>query len=119
MKKPNKEDICPKSQRVDGKGHSFVFDGDDPYVVCAYCKERRDAISGQKIEQLTTPSNTFKERVKREIRKLLRTSNDALDTSYIKDSSTGKLFPVPKGNSTEDSYYNLALIEAERAIDAL
>lgn len=44
--KEKKEEICPKSRRVDGRGHSFVFDGDDPYVVCAYCGECRDAISG-------------------------------------------------------------------------
>jgi|SRR3989344_279180 len=49
-------DICPKSQRVDGNGHSFVFDGDDPYVVCAYCKERRDAISGRIIPTLVEPN---------------------------------------------------------------
>lgn len=42
-------DCCPKSQRVDGQGHSWVFDGDDPYVVCAYCHERRDALTGKVI----------------------------------------------------------------------
>lgn len=59
------------------------------------------------------------EEAKREIRRLLRTSNDALDTVYITDIQTRKLLPVPKGNNTEDSYYNLALIEAEKSIDDL
>lgn len=51
-------DVCPKSQRVDGNGHSFVFDGDDPYVVCAYCKERRDAISGRIIPDVAVVKTT-------------------------------------------------------------
>lgn len=46
---PAEERECPLSKRVDGKYHSWVFDGDDPYVICHYCKERRDAISGEKI----------------------------------------------------------------------
>ncbi len=41
---------CPKSQRVDGKFHGWRFDGDDPYVVCEWCGEVRDAISGKVIE---------------------------------------------------------------------
>lgn len=40
---------CPQSKRVDGKFHSWVFDGDDPYVICHYCGEIRDALTGQKI----------------------------------------------------------------------
>lgn len=39
-------DHCTLSRRVDGKKHSWVFDGDDPYIVCAYCDEVRDAITG-------------------------------------------------------------------------
>ena len=39
--------ICPKSQRVDGPWHSERFDGDDPYTVCVYCGERRDALTGR------------------------------------------------------------------------
>ncbi len=42
-------DQCPKSERVDGNGHSWLFDGDDPYVKCAYCKEYRDARYGYTI----------------------------------------------------------------------
>lgn len=56
---------------------------------------------------------------KKAIRKLLRASNDALDTTYIREHRTGELLSVPKGNNTEDSYYNLALIEAEEAIGIL
>lgn len=40
---------CPLSQRVDGKLHSWHFDGDDPRIVCVYCDEMRDAISGAVI----------------------------------------------------------------------
>lgn len=39
---------CALSRRADGK-HSWGFDGDDPYVVCAFCGERRDALSGRKM----------------------------------------------------------------------
>lgn len=42
-------DACPRSERVDGNGHSWVFDGDDPYIICAFCGERRDALSGRVI----------------------------------------------------------------------
>lgn len=41
---------CPKSKRPDGK-HSFEFDGDNPRIVCAYCGETRDALSGATIKQ--------------------------------------------------------------------
>lgn len=40
---------CPLSKRIDGKLHSWIFDGDDPYIVCAFCGERRDAISGKVV----------------------------------------------------------------------
>ncbi|QEL01611.1 DUF5131 family protein [Olivibacter sp. LS-1] len=40
---------CPKSKRIDGKGHSWLFDGDDPYVKCYYCGEYRDARTGRTI----------------------------------------------------------------------
>ncbi len=43
------EEECPNSQRVDGNGHSWGFDGDDPYVICYWCKEVRGAISNIKI----------------------------------------------------------------------
>lgn len=39
-------DGCALSRRVDAKKHSWVFDGDDPYIVCGFCDERRDAITG-------------------------------------------------------------------------
>lgn len=39
------QDVCPLSERVDGKLHSWKFDGDDPYVVCVYCGQMRDALT--------------------------------------------------------------------------
>ena len=42
-------EVCPKSQRVDGRGHSWKFDGYDPRVVCHFCGEVRDALSGRKF----------------------------------------------------------------------
>jgi hypothetical protein len=42
---------CPKSQRVDGLFHSFRWDGDDPRVICVYCGEVRDALSGCVIQE--------------------------------------------------------------------
>lgn len=46
---------CPLSERVDGKKHSWEFDGDDPYIVCYYCGEIRDAITGRVIKPGRTP----------------------------------------------------------------
>jgi hypothetical protein len=46
---PEIEGYCSLSKRVDGKTHSPVFDGDDPYTVCAFCDERRSAPSGMLI----------------------------------------------------------------------
>lgn len=47
MREPEeKDEHCPNSKRVDGDGHSFLFDGDDPYVVCAYCGQRRGTTHG-------------------------------------------------------------------------
>lgn len=40
-------DYCPLSRRVDGPKHSWHFDGDDPRIVCAFCGEVRDALSGR------------------------------------------------------------------------
>jgi hypothetical protein len=37
-----------QSQRSDG-AHSWEFDGDDPYIRCAFCGELRDALSGQEL----------------------------------------------------------------------
>ena len=44
-----RSDECPRSKRVDGPFHTWRFDGDDPYIVCYWCHERRDAITGQII----------------------------------------------------------------------
>jgi hypothetical protein len=43
-------EYCSLSERVDGKLHSWHFDGDDPYVVCSYCGEARDALNGRVIK---------------------------------------------------------------------
>lgn len=37
--------VCPTS----AVKHSWVFDGDDPYVVCHFCNEMRDAITGRVV----------------------------------------------------------------------
>lgn len=42
-------DECGLSERVDGPWHSWLFDGDGPYIRCAYCREVRDAIDGRVI----------------------------------------------------------------------
>lgn len=42
-------DLCPLSKRVDGPKHSWTFDGDDPYIICFYCEEVRDARTGRVI----------------------------------------------------------------------
>lgn len=42
---------CSASQRVDKATHSWRFDGDDPYVICDWCGEMRDAVSGILIPQ--------------------------------------------------------------------
>lgn len=41
---------CKPSQRVDGKYHTWKFDGDDPYMICHWCGQRRDAISNRIIK---------------------------------------------------------------------
>ena len=42
---------CALSQRVDKRTHTFRFDGDDPYIVCCWCNEVRDAHSGHVIKE--------------------------------------------------------------------
>ena len=42
--------MCPRSGRLD-RAHSWTFDGDDPYVICSYCDEMRDALNGRVIRQ--------------------------------------------------------------------
>ena len=46
---PEIEEFCSLSERVDGKLHSWEFDGDDPYIVCYWCKDRRRAPGGEKM----------------------------------------------------------------------
>lgn len=46
---PELRAYCSLSQRVDGKKHTEVFDGDDPYTKCVYCGEVKSATSGMVI----------------------------------------------------------------------
>ena len=39
-------DRCANPGRVDGDAHSWRFDGDDPRIICVFCDEMRDALSG-------------------------------------------------------------------------
>ena len=41
------DQYCSLSKRVDGALHSWRFDGDDPRIVCTFCGEMRDALTGQ------------------------------------------------------------------------
>lgn len=46
------ETTCPSSRRVDDPTlHSTRFDGDDPYTICVYCGETRDALTGRIVKQ--------------------------------------------------------------------
>ena len=109
----------------DGASKRWKLEGTQLEVVIENFKYEGDALKeAKRLNVVAMPyqrpyGRKFKEDAKRAIRKLLRTSNDALDTTYITDSQTGQLLPVPKGNNTKDFYYNLALIEAEKAIDVL
>lgn len=40
---------CSLSLRADGQ-HGWHFDGDDPYIICRWCKEMRHALTGAVIE---------------------------------------------------------------------
>ena len=40
-------DLCPSSRRSDGQ-HSWRFDCDNPYIICVFCDEMRDALTGTK-----------------------------------------------------------------------
>jgi hypothetical protein len=42
---------CPKSERVDGPLHSWRFEGDDPRIVCVFCGEVRDALTGEILRE--------------------------------------------------------------------
>lgn len=48
-------DRCPKTHHIDGRSHGWRFDGDDPYVVCHWCGERRDNLTGRIVGQRMTP----------------------------------------------------------------
>jgi hypothetical protein len=50
------DEECTLSQRVDGKKHTWRFDGDDPYIFCHWCGEMRDAITGRVIRPGRTTS---------------------------------------------------------------
>ncbi|MCK3770833.1 hypothetical protein MZK47_14220 [Microbacterium aerolatum] len=44
--RPPDPEIYPHPIRVDGPAHSWIWDGDDPRIECAGCKELRDAHNG-------------------------------------------------------------------------
>jgi hypothetical protein len=46
-------DECPKSERLDGPLHSWRWDGDDPRVICVFCGEVRDALTGEVLRGAT------------------------------------------------------------------
>jgi hypothetical protein len=50
-------DVCPFSERVDGPKHSWRFDGDDPYVICAFCGQVRTALTDRVVRQGRTHSD--------------------------------------------------------------
>lgn len=50
-------DECVPSKHVDGKIHSWRFDGDDPYIICHWCGEIRDALNGRIIERGSRNAN--------------------------------------------------------------
>lgn len=47
-------DLCPKSKRDDG-AHAWHFDGDDPYIICAWCDLMQDALTGRVIREGSQP----------------------------------------------------------------
>lgn len=51
-------DFCPLSTHVRGQVHSWKFDGDDPYIICHFCQEMRDAHTGRVVRPapVVTPS---------------------------------------------------------------
>jgi hypothetical protein len=57
----NEPEFCLASERVDGPKHSWRFDGDDPYTICVYCGERRDAFTGRVIDHHGWPSSALTE----------------------------------------------------------
>jgi len=42
-------DRCPNSRHVNGWQHGWLFDGDSPRIVCYWCHEMRDALTGAVI----------------------------------------------------------------------
>lgn len=57
---PYVETTCPTSKRVDDATlHSTRFDGDNPYTICVYCGEMRDAISGRIIRAASQPEPSY------------------------------------------------------------
>ena len=40
-------DRCRRTKHVDGKSHGWRFDMDNPYIVCEWCQQMRDALTGK------------------------------------------------------------------------
>lgn len=73
-------EFCNASQRVDGKLHSWEFDGDDPRIKCCWCGEIRDALTGKPIKMSPTS-------VDPDPWELLRTVIEFVDISASKNGS--------------------------------
>jgi hypothetical protein len=53
--------ICALSQHRDGKWHTWRWDGDDPRIICHWCDELRDALTGRVIRPGRQPVVTTTE----------------------------------------------------------
>ncbi|MFE5290418.1 helix-turn-helix domain-containing protein [Nocardia sp. NPDC056611] len=51
-------DVC-LSRHVDGMSHSWRFDGDNPIIICAFCDEMRDAVSGNVLRPSSTVMDNY------------------------------------------------------------
>lgn len=80
-------------------------------------KSERKFTAQELIEARVEAKEEERERILLELRRLMRTSDDALDTTYI--INNGVKTSLPKGNNVADSHYNLALIHIEEKIKNL
>ncbi|MET8430084.1 helix-turn-helix transcriptional regulator [Nocardia sp. NPDC004860] len=53
------DDVCLMSRHFDGPRHSWRFDMDNPIIICSYCDETRDAISGTVIRPSSAAMDEF------------------------------------------------------------
>lgn len=82
------QEFCSASKRVDGKFHSWEFDGDDPYIKCCWCGEKRDAITGSVLgRRRLVPAVDPWELLRGVLKYWGRDSRDALTAAYIARSA--------------------------------